>query len=82
MNTSMVFKNKKPLILFLVPAFAFLTVFLYYPFLQNIANSFLQIDALGAPAKGVNDPWYTNYVRLFTDPRMGTAMVNLSLIHI
>lgn len=75
-NNSMVFKKKKPLLVFLIPAFLFLTVYLYYPFVRNVLNSFLNIDALGAPAKGVNTPWYENYVRIFTDPRMHTALIN------
>ena len=43
-----IYKNKKPLFLFLVPAFAFMAIFLYYPFIQNILNSFKQITELGA----------------------------------
>ena len=30
--SSMIYKRKSPLILFLVPAFLFLLVYLYYPF--------------------------------------------------
>ena len=52
-----IYKNKKPLFLFLVPAFAFMAIFLYYPFIQNILNSFKQITELGAASKGWNDPW-------------------------
>ncbi len=62
-----IYKNKKPLFLFLVPAFAFMAIFLYYPFIQNILNSFKQITELGAASKGWNDPWYTNYVTMFQD---------------
>ena len=47
-----IYKNKKPLFLFLVPAFAFMAIFLYYPFIQNILNSFKQITELGAASKG------------------------------
>ena len=32
MNSSMVYKNKKPLLLFLTPAFIFMILYLYYPF--------------------------------------------------
>ena len=28
-----IYRNKKPVIIFLVPAFLFMTLFLYYPFL-------------------------------------------------
>ena len=53
-----------------------MAVFLYYPFFQNIINSFKQIPELGAAAKGWNEPWYTNYVEMFTDENMWTAMKN------
>ena len=33
-----IYKNKKPLLFFLLPAFAFMAVYLYYPFFQNIIN--------------------------------------------
>ena len=73
---SMVYKNKKPLFLFLIPAFTFMTVFLYYPFVINIVNSFQKITNLGASAKGMNAPFYSNYEKLFTDPHMATAIEN------
>lgn len=47
------YKNKKPLILFLVPAFLFMAVFLYYPFVKNIINSFQEIRSLGAVQQGL-----------------------------
>ena len=77
-----IYKNKKPLILFLVPAFLFIAVFLYYPFFQNILNSFMKIKRLGAPAVGFNDPWYTNYVEMFTDKNVWTALKNTLLMTI
>ena len=39
-----IYKNKKPLLVFLLPAFLFMAVYLYYPFFKNIINSFQQID--------------------------------------
>lgn len=77
---STLYKKKTPLIVFLVPAFLFLILFLYYPFLQNIINSFSDITGLGTPAKGVNDPWYLNYVTLFTDPKLHTALINTLIL--
>lgn len=71
-----IYKNKKPLFFFLFPAFAFIAVFLYYPFLQNVINSFMEIKQLGSPAQGFNDPWYSNYVELFQDPHVRTALLN------
>lgn len=74
------YRKKGPLIVFLLPAFLFLIVFLYYPFLQNILNSFSDITGLGSPAKGLNDPWYANYKELFTDPKLRTALLNTVIL--
>lgn len=71
-----IYKNKKPLIVFLTPAFIFLAVFLYYPFVQNIINSFQSIPGLGSASKGFNDPWYLNYVKMIEDKNMRTALIN------
>jgi raffinose/stachyose/melibiose transport system permease protein len=73
---SMIYKKKTPLYFFLIPAFIFLTVFLYYPFVQNIVNSFLKIAGLGTAAAGGNDPWYLNYTKMLSDPNMVTALKN------
>lgn len=80
--SSMIYKKKSPLIVFLVPAFAFLILYLYYPFLQNIINTFLNIGGLGRVADGVNQPFYENYLRLFTDPNLRTALKNTVLLTI
>lgn len=79
MNSN-IYKNKKPVFFFLLPAFIFMTVFLYYPFFQNIINSFQSIKGLGSAAKGWNDPWYENYVKMFTDPKMITAIKNTAVM--
>ena len=78
--SSMIYKKKSPLILFLVPAFLFLLVYLYYPFFQNIVNTFMKIGGLGRAAEGLNEPWYENYQRLWTDPYMRTALKNTLLL--
>lgn len=75
MNSN-IYRNKKPIVFFLVPAFAFLAIFLYYPFLQNILNSFKVIDNLGSSAKGWNDPWYLNYLELLKDENIRIALIN------
>lgn len=80
MSSSMIYKKKSPLIVFLVPAFLFLIVFLYYPFFQNILNTFLDIGGLGRAPEGVNTPWYENYRQLFVDPYMRTALKNTLLL--
>lgn len=79
---STLYKRKAPLIVFLVPAFAFLILFLYYPFVQNIINSFCHITGLGTPAQGINQPWYINYQTLFTDPKLHTALKNTVILTI
>lgn len=75
-----IYKNKKALVIFLFPAFLFMAVFLYYPFIQNIINSFQQIPELGAASKGLNDPWYTNYVDMVQDEYMWIALRNTLLM--
>ena len=77
---SMIYKKKSPLLLFLVPAFLFLIVYLYYPFFQNIINTVMKIGGLGRAAEGLNEPWYENYKRLFTDPYMRVALKNTMLL--
>lgn len=76
------YRKKGPLVVFLLPAFLFLILFLYYPFLQNILNSFLDITGLGSASQGVNQPWYVNYATLFTDPKLRTALGNTVILTI
>jgi len=76
----MIFKKKTPLLVFLIPAFLFMTLFLYYPFVMNVYNSFSNITGLGTAAQGLNQPWYQNYVQLFQDPIMATAVKNTLLL--
>lgn len=71
-----IYKNKKPLIFFLLPAFLFLAVYLYYPFFRNILTSFQAVKSLGVPGKAFNDPWYSNYARLFSDPNLLVSLKN------
>lgn len=78
--SSMIYKKKTPLLFFLIPAFTFLIVYLYYPFIQNIINTFMHIGGLGRTAEGVNTPWYANYKELFTDPDLRTALKNTLIL--
>ncbi|HPY37408.1 MAG TPA: sugar ABC transporter permease, partial [Clostridia bacterium] len=73
---SPLYRKKWPLLIFLLPAFAFLAVFLFYPFVQNILNSFLNISGLGTAAAGFNEPWYHDYIKMYSDPNMATALKN------
>lgn len=79
-QTSMIHKKKLPLLLFLVPAFGFLAVYLFYPFVLNIINSFQHIEGLGQAATRMNEPWYLNYQLLFTDPLIRTSLINTLLM--
>lgn len=75
-----IYKNKKPLAFFLIPAFAFMAVFLYYPFFMNILNSFQQIGGLAAESKGWLDPWYSNFTEMLQDKNMLTALKNTLIL--
>ena len=77
-----VYRNKKPLALFLIPAFAFMVVFLHYPFIMNILNSFQQIGGLAAESKGFQDPWYANYAEMLQDKNLRIALKNTLILMI
>lgn len=77
---AMIYKKKAPLVIFMIPAVLMMTIFLYYPFIQNIINSFSQISGLGTASEGINQPFYSNYVRLFQDPVMGQALKNTMML--
>lgn len=55
-----IYRKKTLLPVFLIPAFAFMVVFLHYPFIVNILNSFQEISGLAAQSKGLQTPWYAN----------------------
>lgn len=80
MNSSTIYKRKGPLVVFLLPAAVLLVAYLYYPFVMNIFNSMMSITGLGTAATGFNDPWYSNYVRMFEDVHMWTALKNSMLM--
>lgn len=71
-----IYKNKKPVLVFLLPAFLFMFVYLYYPFFQNIINSFQEIKILGGKGTGFLDPWYKNYAEMIQDPNIRTSLIN------
>ena len=71
----MLYKNKKILWLFLLPAFLFMLVFLYYPFFVNIYNSFFDLSGLVQ----IQSPSFIgleNYQYLFSDDKFKTALLN------
>ncbi len=74
-----IYKNKKLIWVFLVPAFAFMFVYLYYPFVDNILNSFRHIKYMGTSGGSWNEPWYSNYVKQLSDPKMRIALKNTGI---
>lgn len=80
MGSANIYKNRKPVIFFLMPALVMMGLFLYYLFLQNILNSFMKIKSLGAAAKGFNEPFYKNYVKLVQDPAIRTSLKNTCIM--
>lgn len=79
---SFIYKNRKSLFLFILPAFAFMTVFLYYPFIQNIINSFQHISVLGGASEGWNQPLLENYTMLLEDEAIRTSIKNTLIMMI
>ena len=71
-----IYRNKKPALAFLLPAFLFMVLFLYYPFFKTIINSFMHLKQLGATATEFNAPWYTNYEEMRHDPHVWTSVKN------
>lgn len=71
-----IYRNKKPVLVFLFPAFLFMVLFLYYPFIKNIVNSFMEIKQLGSAGTGFNTPWYSNYTEMLHDPNVWTSVRN------
>lgn len=86
---STIYRQKGPLIVFLFPAAALMVLFLFYPFVMNFYNSFFHIDQLGAAAGEMNEPFYSNYERMFAydsekgefvDKQLITALKNSAIM--
>ncbi len=75
-----IYRNKKPALLFLFPAFLFMAVYLYYPFIKNFINSFMDIRQLGSSGTGFNTPWYLNYQEMIQDENVWTSVKNTLLM--
>ncbi len=71
---NMLYRDKRPLWIFLTVPLLMFAVFLYYPFFMNIYNSLFEIRNLA----GVREEFVGvgNYVRMLSDPQMGVAMKN------
>lgn len=69
----MLYRDKKPLIFFLLPSLLLMLVLLYYPFIENIVNSFFEIRSLVSPREefiGLH-----NYAKFFAGDE--TAFISL-----
>ena len=75
-----IYKNKKIIIFFLIPAFIFMLVFLYYPFVRNIINRFQHIKYMGTASGEWNNPVFKNYINIFKDPKMLLALKNTGIM--
>lgn len=73
---STIYKQKGPLFVFLLPAALFMTLFLFYPFVMNIYNSFFHINQLGSAAGALNEPFYKNYTEMLSDVHLQTSLKN------
>lgn len=71
----MLYKDKRPLIVFLLPSFLLMLVMLYYPFFENIVNSFFEIRSLVSPKEEFIG--LANYRKFFLgDATAGIALQN------
>ena len=69
-----IFRNKKAITIFIMPAFILFTLILFIPIFQAVYYSFCDYGALGAKAQWVG---LKNYVTLFTtDAKMKWALKN------
>lgn len=73
----MLYKNKKPLFVFLIPGLIMMGIFLYYPFIKNIMNSFYEMTQV---VRLQGTEWefigLRNYKTLFTDKYIRIALKN------
>ncbi len=71
----MLYRDRRPLLVFLLPAFGLMLVFLYYPFVVNIVNSLFDIRSMaGKPGAFVG---LDNYRKFFLeDPTGQVALMN------
>ena len=77
----MLYKNKKPLLAFLVPGLIMMGVFLYYPFIKNLTNSFYDMtQVIRLPGSDWNFIGLDNYKALFTDKYIRIALKNTTIM--
>ncbi|MCR5671853.1 MAG: sugar ABC transporter permease [Butyrivibrio sp.] len=73
---SSIYKNKKYVFFFLLPALIFISIFLFYPFFMNILESFRHIKTLGTYGDRWNDSLFENYQKIFMDETVRIALKN------
>jgi raffinose/stachyose/melibiose transport system permease protein len=75
--TFMLYKNKSPLIIFLLPGILLMIIFLYEPFIENVINSFFDITSfIKMNKQSVTYIGFENYKKLFLDPKIRIAIFN------
>lgn len=75
----MLYRDKRPLLVFLAPAFALMLLMLYYPFFVNIYNSLFEIKGMiGQTGEFIG---LANYAKFFTaDATASVALKNTLII--
>jgi len=72
------YRDKKPLIVFLLPSLLLMLVLLFYPFIENIFNSFFEIRSLVSPREEFVG--LLNYQKFFTGDEMAFISLKNSLV--
>lgn len=73
----MLYKKKSPLLIFLVPGMLCLFIFMYFPFLENIKNSFYDMTSIvRMPGSEWDYLGLENYKKLFSDQDLKVAILN------
>ena len=73
----MLYKKKSPLLIFLVPGMVCLFIFMYFPFLENIKNSFYDMTSIvRMPGSEWDYLGLENYKKLFSDQDLKVAILN------
>lgn len=73
----MLYKKKLPLLIFLLPGFLMMLVFLYIPFIDNIKSSLYDMKSVvKMPGQEIKFIGLENYKNLFIDPKIRIAILN------
>ena len=74
----MLYRDKRPLLVFLLPALVLMLILLYYPFVENIINSFFEIRSLVSPREEYIG--LENYEKFFVKDDMSVLSLKNSLV--